>query len=165
MPLSEMRKLGDPILYKVSRLVKQDEIETLRPLILKMHRLILEFREKYGAGRAIAAPQVGELKRIICLNIDEPQVLINVEIYDESDEMMEIWDDCMSFPGLLVKVKRHKTCKVKFHALNWKEHAWELKDDLSELLQHEYDHLNGILATQRAISPKYFKWRKNKQTH
>ncbi|MCH7657941.1 MAG: peptide deformylase [Bacteroidetes bacterium] len=162
MPLSEIRKLGDPLLYKVSRVVKQGEIETLRPLILKMHRLILEFRKKYGAGRAIAAPQAGELKRIICLNVGEPQVLINVEIYDESDEMIEIWDDCMSFPELLVKVKRHKTCKVKFHDMNWKEHAWELKDDLSELLQHEYDHLNGILATQKAISVKHFKWRKNK---
>ncbi|GAI22094.1 unnamed protein product, partial [marine sediment metagenome] len=63
MPLSEIRKLGDPLLYKVSRLVKQDEIETIRSLTIKMHRLILEFREKYGAGRAIAAPQVGELKR------------------------------------------------------------------------------------------------------
>jgi len=98
MSLSEIRKLGDPLLYKVSRLVKQDEIETIRPLTIKMHRLILEFRKKYGAGRAIAAPQAGELKRIICLNVDGPQLLINPEIYDKSDEMMEIWDDCMSFP-------------------------------------------------------------------
>ena len=160
MPLSEIRKLGDPLLYKVSRLVKQDEIDTLKPLINKMHRLILEFRERYGKGRAIAAPQVGELKRIICLNVDEPQVLINPEIFEESEEMMEIWDDCMSFPGLLVKVKRHKNCKIKFHDMNWKEHTCELKDDFSELLQHEYDHLNGILAIQRAISIKHFKWRK-----
>ena len=161
MPLSEIRKLGDPLLYKVSRLVKQDEIETIIPLTIKMHRLILEFREKYGTGRAIAAPQIGELKRIICLNVGEPQVLINAEIYDKSDEMMEIWDDCMSFPELLVKVKRHKTCKIKFHDMNWKEHTLELKDDFSELLQHEHDHLNGILATQRAISPKHFKRRKS----
>ena len=160
MALSEIKKLGDPLLYKVSRLVKQDEIETIRPLTIKMHRLILEFREKYGTGRAIAAPQIGELKRIICLNIDKPHVLINAELYDKSDEMMEIWDDCMSFPKLLVKVKRHKTCKIKFLDINWREHTWELKDDLSELLQHEYDHLNGILATQRAISVKHFKWRK-----
>jgi len=160
MPLTEIRKLGDPLLYKVSRLVKQDEIEIIRPLTIKMHRLILEFREKYGTGRAIAAPQTGELKRIICLNVDEPQVLINAEIYDKSDEMMEIWDDCMSFPELLVKVKRHKTCKIKFYDMNWKKHTWELKDDLSELLQHEYDHLIGILATQRAISIQHFKWRK-----
>jgi len=94
------------------------------------------------------------------LNIDKPRVLINAELYDKSDEMMEIWDDCMSFPELLVKVKRHKTCKIKFNDMNWKEHTWELKDDLSELLQHEYDHLNGILATQRAISIQHFKWRK-----
>ena len=160
MALNEIRKLGDPLLYKVSRLVKQDEIESIRPLTNKMHRLILEFREKYGTGRAIAAPQAGVLKRIICLNVDEPQVLINAELYDKSDEMMEIWDDCMSFPELLVKVKRHKTCKIKFHDMNWKEHIWELKDDLSELLQHEYDHLNGILAIQRAISVKHFKLRK-----
>ncbi|MBM4346803.1 MAG: peptide deformylase, partial [Deltaproteobacteria bacterium] len=49
--------------------------------------------------------------------------------------------------------------KLKFFNSDWKERVWELKDDLSELLQHEVDHLNGILATQRAIDDKSFAWK------
>jgi len=71
------------------------------------------------------------------------------------DEMMEVWDDCMSFPELLVKVKRNKRCKIHYKDLDWKNNV--LEGDLSELLQHEYDHLDGILAVQRAIDNKSFK--------
>ncbi|MCF8309191.1 MAG: peptide deformylase, partial [Bacteroidales bacterium] len=73
-----------------------------------------------------------------------------------SDEMMEVWDDCMSFPNLLVRVKRHKSCTLSFVDEQFKAHQWNLSDDLSELLQHESDHLNGILATQRALDDKAF---------
>ena len=70
--------------------------------------------------------------------------------------MIELWDDCMSFPNLLVKVRRHKRCSLRFYDENWKEQVWRLEDDMSELIQHEYDHLNGILATQRAIDDKSY---------
>ncbi|MBD3406987.1 MAG: hypothetical protein GF411_12790 [Candidatus Lokiarchaeota archaeon] len=53
----------------------------------------------------------------------------------------------MCFPELVVRVMRHKTCTILYRDEKWIEKK-NLKDDLSELLQHEYDHLNGILATQ-----------------
>jgi peptide deformylase len=93
------------------------------------------------------------------MNIDRPVVIINPEISNKSEEMIELWDDCMSFPNLLVKVKRHKSLTVKFLDENWNGHEWCLNDDLSELIQHEYDHLDGILATMRAVDEKSFKWR------
>jgi peptide deformylase len=70
---------------------------------------------------------------------------------------MELWDDCMSFPGLLVRVKRHRRCVMDFLDENWQAQQWILEDDLSELIQHEYDHLDGILATQRAIDDRSFR--------
>jgi peptide deformylase len=73
--------------------------------------------------------------------------------------MFELWDDCMSFPNLLVKVKRHKSLTIKYLDENWQTQEWQMTDDLSELLQHEYDHLDGILCTMRAIDEKSFKWR------
>ena len=73
-------------------------------------------------------------------------------------EMMELWDDCMSFPNLHVRVKRHYFCTMNFVDENWESHTWFLENDLSELMQHEYDHLNGILATQRAIDNESFKY-------
>jgi peptide deformylase len=158
MALTEILKLGDARLLDKSMPVQTDEVGNLIPYFEKMDRLILEFRDKYGRGRAIAAPQIGLMKRIICINTGKPQVLINPVIEAESDEMMDVWDDCMSFPNLLVKLKRHKRITVSFYDLKMEKKVWHLEDDMSELLQHEYDHLDGILAISKAENISCFKW-------
>jgi len=157
--LNKILKLGNPKLYEISEPVMRTELESLMPVIVELHHILMEFKAEYHAGRAISAPQVGVMKRLIYMNIIKPVVIINPELFDLSPEMMELWDDCMCFPHLLVRVKRRKKCKLKFLNENWKEEIWELEDDLSELLQHEYDHINGILATQRAVDDKSFAWR------
>jgi peptide deformylase len=60
----------------------------------------------------------------------------------------------MSFPGLEVKLLRHKKCRVYYKNLEWVDCELEFEGDLAELIQHEYDHLDGILAVQRAIDNK-----------
>lgn len=157
--LEHILLLGDPRLYETCAPVRAEEVPTLQPTVEKMAGCILAFREKYGAGRAIAAPQIGVLKRLVVLNIDRPIAFYNPELFDTSPEMMELWDDCMSFPKLLVRLKRHRSCKMRFRDENWKEQVWELEDDLSELLQHEIDHLDGVLATMRAEGAQAFRWR------
>ena len=152
-------KLGDPKLYEISEPVQKSELAGMNPIIKDLHEVLMDFRSKYGSGRAIAAPQIGTLKRLIYLNIDKPVVIINPELFELSQEMMEIWDDCLCFPELFVRVKRHESCKIRFHDEKWNIQEWRLTGDMSELLQHEYDHLDGILATQRAIDNRAFKWR------
>ncbi len=159
MKLNRVLQLGNPLLYEKSEPVKPSELESLRPVFQDLHDIILEFRAKYNAGRAIAAPQIGVMKRVICWNVTTPEVLINPEITFLSEDLMELWDDCMSFPNLLVRLKRHKSCSLTFLDENWERQTWHLKNDLSELFQHEFDHLDGILATQRAIDDRSFKWR------
>ncbi len=159
MAVKDILLLGNPTLYKKSLPVKKSEINELLPHIQLMHETVPDYRKKYGAGRAIAAPQIGLLKRIICLNIDKPITIINPGLTNLSDEMIELWDDCMSFPNLLVKVKRHKELTLSFYDLNWEKQTWRLNDDMAELIQHEYDHLDGILATQRAIDNTSFCWK------
>ncbi len=66
----------------------------------------------------------------------------------------------MSFPNLLVKVMRYKKCTITYMTPEWKQQKMELDGDLSELLQHEYDHLDGILATMKAIDNKSFYFKK-----
>jgi len=158
MPLTEIVKLGDPRLLEKSLPVMQEEVEKLMPEIEKMWRLIREFREAYGRGRAIAAPQTGLLKRIICIDNGKRYALINPVLEITGDETMDVWDDCMSFPNLLVHLKRYRKIRIKFLDLNWKENIWDLEDDMSELLQHEYDHLDGILAIMRAKDITSLKW-------
>ncbi len=159
MAIKDILLLGNPLLYKKSERVEKDELNQLLPQINLMYETILDFRNKYGSGRAVAAPQIGLLKRIICLNIDKPLALINPALSELSPEKFEIWDDCMSFPNLLVKVIRHKKLVLSFHDINWNKQTWILEDDMAELIQHEYDHLDGILATQRAIDNKSFRWK------
>ena len=157
--LNDMLQLGHPLLYKVCEPVLQSELPMVKKWVADLDNVMTEIRAKYNFGRAIAAPQLGIMKRLIYMHIDKPIIFINPEFSELSDEMFELWDDCMSFPNLLVKVKRHKSLTIKYLDENWQPQEWKMADDLSELLQHEYDHLNGILCTMRAIDDKSFKWR------
>ena len=157
--LTDLLQLGNPLLYEVCEPVLQSELPLVADWVLDLENVMKEIRAKYNFGRAIAAPQLGIMKRLIYMNIDKPIVFINPEFSDLSTEMFELWDDCMSFPNLLVKVKRHKQLTINYLDENWKTQEWKVSDDLSELLQHEYDHLDGILCTMRAIDNKSFKWR------
>ena len=107
MAIKDILLLGNHILYVKSEPVLTEEIPALLPKIELMFDTVIDFRNKYSAGRAIAAPQIGLLKRIICLNTDKRVAMINPEISNLSKEMFEIWDDCMSCQNLLVKVMRH----------------------------------------------------------
>ena len=151
--------LGHPKLYEVCTPVRAEEVEDLKPIIQDLHDTLMDFRAKYKAGRAVAAPQIGVMKRLVYMHIEEPVVFINPILDQKSQEMIRLWDDCMSFPNLLVYLKRHKSCRIKYKNLAWETCEMELEGDLSELLQHECDHLDGILATQRALNKQAFKYR------
>ncbi|MGX7687979.1 peptide deformylase [Flectobacillus sp. BAB-3569] len=157
--LDDLLVLGDPRLYEICQEVTKEELPLVKEWVADLHHVMQEIREKYNFGRAIAAPQLGIMKRVIYMNIDKPVVFINPVLENLSEEQFELWDDCMSFPRLLVKVKRHKSLTIRYLDENWQEQIWDMQNDLSELLQHEYDHLDGILCTMRAIDNKSFKWR------
>lgn len=146
--------LGDPQLYEKSVPVQQGE--DLTQLKQDLHDTLMAFRKKYHAGRAIAAPQIGVQKRVLYMCIDQPILFINPVLRFPDEEMMEVLDDCMSFPTLYVRVMRHKRCVIEYLDEAWQPRSLSLEGDLSELLQHEYDHLDGILATLRAIDNHSF---------
>ncbi len=157
--LSDLLLLGDPRLYETCQPVLKEELPLVKGWVADMDNVMKEIRRKYNFGRAIAAPQLGIMKRLIYMNIDKPVVFINPELHDLSLDMFELWDDCMSFPNLLVKVRRHQSLTIKYLDENWEPRVWEMEGALSELLQHEHDHLEGILCTMRAVDEKSFKWR------
>ncbi len=156
MTVHEILQLGNPQLYQKSEDVIPSELDSIPEIVQDLHDTMMEFRKKYSVGRAIAAPQIGVMKRIIYMHIDSPSVFLNPKLTNLSEEMFEVWDDCMCFPDLLVKVQRHKRCTIEYRDIEWNLKAIDLQDDLSELLQHEYDHLDGILAVMRAIDGKSF---------
>lgn len=148
--------LGNQKLYEKSIEIQESELKDIKVIVNDLHDTLMNFRKIYSAGRAIAAPQVGIQKRLLYMYIDKPVVFINPIIKFTDDELMPVLDDCMSFPNLLVKVKRHKRCIIEYKDMNSNLCSMYLEGDLSELLQHEYDHLDGILATMRAIDNKSF---------
>ncbi len=157
--LEDLLLLGSPQLYEKSEPVSETELPLVMGWVVDLHNVMEEIRAKYGFGRGIAAPQLGIMKRLIYINTDVPLIIINPEITGSSSEMFEVWDDCMCLPNLLVKVMRHRSLTLRYLDENWQEQEWFVEDDLAELVQHEYDHLDGILCTMRAVDGKSFRWK------
>jgi len=158
--LEDLLLLGDPRLYEVCKPVTEKDKPYLNEWVRNLHKVMEEIRTKYHFGRGIAAPQLGIMKRLFYLNVDEPKVIINPEINWTSNEQFTLWDDCMSFPNLLVKVRRHKSLKLNYLNENFQPQEWLIEEPkMAELVQHEYDHLDGILCTMWAIDDKSFRWR------
>jgi len=152
----EILKLGNPILYEKSMEVTRSDAAQLPGWITDLHDTLMDYRKTYGAGRAIAAPQIGVQKRLLYMYIDSPAAFLNPVISFPDDGKYTLLDDCMSFPGLLVRVERYRRADLSFFDGNFRPKTLHLEGDLSELLQHEYDHLDGILATMRAVDNKSF---------
>ncbi len=121
--------------------------------LARLVETLVGFRREHGFGRAIAAPQVGISKRVIALHLGAtPFAVINPEILWRSPEQVAVWDDCLSLPDIVVRVRRHRSISLRFFDEQGRERIWrELPEPSSELLQHEIDHLDGILMTDRAI--------------
>lgn len=143
--------VGDARLEQMAAHVSREDAEVVRELG-GMHATLSEFRNKHGYGRAIAAPQVGIGKRMIAMNLGTgPLGLLNPEIIWRSEELFEVWDDCLSIPDRIVRVRRHRNISLRYWDAEWRERVCErLPMELSELVQHEVDHLDGILMLARA---------------
>lgn len=149
-------RLGDPRLYEVSTGITELDAPHLNEWIGDLHDTLMDYRATYGAGRAVAAPQIAIPKRLLYMHIDRPFAFINPVLRFPDDETYELLDDCMSFPGLLVKVRRYRRAVIDYLDEDFYPRTMHLEGDLAELLQHEYDHLDGILATMRAVDGKSF---------
>jgi peptide deformylase len=157
--IHDILKLGDPRLYERCEPVLESELPLVSDWTLQLHEAMEDIRRVYGFGRGIAAPQLGIMKRMFYLNLDRPYIILNPELKNLSEEKFVLWDDCMSFPNLLVKVYRHQSLTLDYRDENWQNETWTVEGPISELIQHEYDHLDGILCTMRAIDEKSFRWK------
>jgi len=151
--------LGNPDLSLPSAPVISVNTHATSELNGELAATLDNFREQNGFGRGIAAPQIGVQRRMIFLNVGESFPLINPTITRASREMMELWDDCFSIPNLMIRVRRHVEVDVSYTDDRGAQRVMKASGALSELLQHEIDHLNGILATDRAVDGRSFAMR------
>lgn len=161
--LPKVLTLGNPKLREISKPVAEFKAPPLVTDARALHNVLLKFREEHGFGRGIAAPQLGIMKRMIALNLNGKQTtMLNPEVIWNSPEEFSLWDDCMCFPDLLVRLKRNSSITVQFQDESGSTCTWEKLDPAtSELLQHEIDHLNGVLAIDRAIDKESISYKAN----
>ena len=153
MAVRTVLQLGDPGLRSVARPVEEPDSAQIRGLVADLADTLAHWRAGTGYGRGIAAPQIGAGVRVIFLQLPgaEPWPLVNPEITWRSEEKIVVWDACLSFLSIFMQVERHREIVVRYQDLRgeWKEVRAGEERNLSELLQHEIDHLDGILAVDR----------------
>jgi peptide deformylase len=158
MPLKPILQLGNPILRQKSVPVANPCAPEIAALIQDLADTLAHWRATTGYGRGIAAPQLGVLKRVIFLQLpgEKPWPFINPQIIERSKEKITVWDACLSFLSIFMQVERHREITVRYQDTEGAHHDFRAGDDrnLSELLQHEIDHLDGILAIDRVVDIK-----------
>ena len=158
MPIRPVLQLGDPLLRQICLPVADPSAGEIRCLVQDLADTLAHWRATTGYGRAIAAPQIGVLQRVIFLKLpdSEPWPFINPEIITRSKEKITVWDACLSFLSIFMQVERHREIRVRYQNLEGETLEVEAGEErnLSELLQHEIDHLDGILAIDRVIDVK-----------
>ena len=150
MAVRHILQLGDPLLRAVSKPIPpEDASATLHDL----EETLAEFRRTHGFGRAISAIQIGLAERVIFLQLGGLRYeLINPEITWFGPDSFTLWDDCFSFPNLLVRLERRRAVRLRYQTPTGDGRELEAFGALSELIQHEVDHLDGVLATPHEIA-------------
>lgn len=148
MAIKEILLLGNPILREKSDIVVSFD-KNLQEIIDDLRDTLIDFQHRMKTGRGIAAPQIGVLKKIVYVHMPNRSfALVNPEIMEHSSETFEVWDSCFSFNvAFYIHTKRFKSITIKYQNQQGKTNTEVFTDDLSELLQHEIDHLHGILST------------------
>lgn len=150
MALRKIREEGDPILRKISKPVKE--------MTPRLHQIILDMLETMydGEGVGLAAPQVGILKRVVVMDVEEeephPYVMINPDILEVSGEQTG-YEGCLSIPGKHAEVTRPNYVKVRAQDINMEWYELEATELLARCICHECDHLDGILYIDKKNGP------------
>ena len=154
--MSDVLLLGDPRLRLRSAEVHHFDDPVFAAACADLAATLAAFRARYGFGRAISAPQIGVPLRLIAVNLgDGTFFVVNPVVTWKSEATFTMWDDCMSFPDLLVRVARHESLSLEWvDESNGRKEWRELDRAAAELLQHEIDHLDGVLAVDRALDPE-----------
>ncbi|MTI31646.1 peptide deformylase [Xanthovirga aplysinae] len=142
---------GDPVLRKEAQDIEKDSID-VKQLSQDMFETM---HEANGVG--LAAPQIGKSIRLFVVEVEleeedqEPfhfkRVFVNAEIIEEDGEDWPFEEGCLSIPNIREEVMRPEKLKIRYFDENWKEYEEEYDGMIARVIQHEYDHIDGILFT------------------
>ena len=147
MPDDLILQWGNPALYEPANAVESFD-DLLRAQAARLRR-----RLEAADGAGLAATQVGSLRRMFAFRLGcghETDVLVNPRVVWHSHELAVFNEGCLSFDSVLVAVRRPFAVRVTGYDVNGNARELEAEDFEASLLQHEIDHLNGILTLHRA---------------
>lgn len=155
MAIKPVLKMGEPLLLQVAQAVEQFDTPELHALIQDMQDTMIALD---GAG--LAAPQIGVSLRVVIFGFKKNQrypdadevpftILINPQLTPLSDEMAEDWEGCLSVPGLRGKIPRYTCLRYQGHDPWGNTIDREVSGFHARVVQHECDHLQGILYPMR----------------
>jgi peptide deformylase len=149
MGVLKVRCVPDPVLRRKAKRISA--------LDAKIQKLIDDMLETMPAasGVGLAAPQVGVSLRLVVIGLpgEEPMVLVNPEVVKRTGER-EVDEGCLSVPGYRGKVKRSEAVTVKARDREWKQCRYKGTELLGQVLEHEIDHLNGVLYIDSIENPE-----------
>jgi len=153
MAVKPVLQLGDPLLRAPCQDVRDTSAPQLRPLAGDLSDTLADWVARTSYGRGIAAPQIGVPVRVIYVTLGSLQTLVNPVITAHSATTWEVWDACLSFSvEIFCKVRRFTWVDVAYQSPDGRRHSMHADGELGELLQHEIDHLEGVLAVDRMTS-------------
>lgn len=140
----------DLLLKKKAQAVKNPQDPQIKKLILDM----LETMEK-NSGLGLAANQVGQLVRVCVIKLEgKTHIFINPRLKSKSWGKIICEEGCLSFPGKFIPIKRSKSIKVESLDKDGKKFILKAEGFLSRAIQHEIDHLDGILFIEKEVGKK-----------
>ena len=165
MAIRPIQLLGSPVLRAHCEPVQNVRSPAVRVVADDLQETLRNLVARHGFGRGLAASQIGAPIRILCLEADAPMFLINPEVVDIGTEDFFVWDDCFSVPNLRVRVLRAHHIRVRFQDLSGNTRELDAEGDLAELLQHEIEHLDGILIVDHPAGLDPFCFREEWNKH
>ncbi len=156
MAIKKVLLVGNPLLRKKSGKVGDFNSPETKRVMRDLKGTLIDQQKRYKKGGGIAAPQIGQLKQIVFLNTKSCSFyMINPKIIKKSKQMFYVWDMCLSCKvTFLARIKRYKKITVEYYTEKGEKIVADYKDYYSELIQHEIDHLNGILFIDYITDPK-----------
>ena len=161
MSILKIARLGHPILYKKALVVDNITEPSIKKLVHDMSETMIDYK-----GIGLAAPQVRVSKQIIIFRMIEDQekesneikitALINPRIIKTSDETNNQWEGCLSIPGMLGLVKRHSSIIYEGFDMSGNKIQQNAEGLHARVVQHECDHLNGVVFTHRLVDKKAY---------
>ena len=154
MVVKETVLLGNPRLRETSEEVRDPR--RLGPVLNDLRDTLTWHQKTYGMGRGIAAPQIGYPLRVVYVQMRERSFyLVNPVIEWRSPDLFQVWDSCFSLEAaFFVKIERSRSIRVRYLDEGGSEHLETFRDGMSELLQHEIDHLDGVVCSDRLTDPR-----------